>query len=147
MKSLLFTLLSVCVCFADDVTVSWDANSEYDLSGYRICYGTTSGDYQNVIDVRNVTEHIITGLGQEAIYFFVVTAYDMAGNESGFSKEVVYIPTDFNGYTKIVLYNILGQRVGEFDRVDMYNLASGVYIKVYWYGSMLIKTERIGFIR
>lgn len=70
------------------VIVSWDANRENDLAGYRIYYGTHSADYNRQISVGNVTSHRVDGLEEGRRYFFAVTAVDFSGNESGFSNEV-----------------------------------------------------------
>jgi len=69
-------------------TVSWDANTERDLSGYKIYYGTSSGNYDDVLDVGNTTSFIINRLKDMRTYFFAVTAYDLSENESAFSSEV-----------------------------------------------------------
>ena len=45
-----------------EVTLAWDANTEPDLAGYNIYYGTASGDYSDSIDVGDVTEYPVTGL-------------------------------------------------------------------------------------
>ena len=77
------------------VKVSWDPNKESDLSGYKIYYGTQSRQYTQVIDVGNVTEYRINNLEGGKVYYFVVTAYDTAGNESAPSEEVsAAIPAD-----------------------------------------------------
>ncbi len=74
-------------------TVTWDANRESDLSGYRVYYGTSSRNYSQQISVGKVTLHRVSGLEEGRSYFFAVTAVDVAGNESGFSTEVsVEIP-------------------------------------------------------
>ena len=79
--------------FAETATVSWDANTESDLSGYKIYYGTSSGSYDDVVDVGNTTSFSINNLVDGTTYFFVVTAFDFSGNESGFSNEVSFTPT------------------------------------------------------
>ncbi len=71
-------------------TVTWDANTESDLSGYKVYYGTSSGNYFDVIDVGNTTSFLINGLLIETTYFFAVTAFDFSGNESEFSDEVSF---------------------------------------------------------
>lgn len=73
-------------------TLSWGANAESDLSGYNVYYGTASGSYLQSrgrgVDVGNTTTYTITGLNRGVRYYFVVTAYDYAGNESVYSDEV-----------------------------------------------------------
>ena len=75
---------------AADVTIAWDANSEPDLDGYIVYYGTASGDYSNSFDVGNKTEHPLNGLSAGTTYYFAVKAYDTSDNQSDFSKELVY---------------------------------------------------------
>ncbi|MCH8981657.1 Ig-like domain-containing protein, partial [candidate division KSB1 bacterium] len=84
---------STTLAFAETATVSWDANTESDLSGYKIYYGTSSGSYDDVVDVGNTTSFSINNLVVGTTYFFVVTAFDFSGNESGFSNEVSFTPT------------------------------------------------------
>ena len=74
------------------VTLSWDPNTEEDLAGYKIHYGTTSGVYDIDKDVGNVVSFSIDSLDVGTTYFLVVSAYDFSGNESGFSDEVSTIP-------------------------------------------------------
>lgn len=73
-------------------TVSWDANSEIDLVGYKIYYGKSSGSYESQVYVGNVTSYRLTGLEEGRRYYFVATALDFSGNESGFSNEVNGVP-------------------------------------------------------
>jgi fibronectin type III domain protein len=73
-------------------TVTWDANTEPDVIGYRVYFGTSAGNYQQArgagIDVSGRTNYTVTGLASGMRYFFVVTAVDASGNESAFSREV-----------------------------------------------------------
>lgn len=86
MVALLFLLTKTAS--AGELTVSWDANAESDLKGYKLYYGTSTGNYNTVVDVGNVINYNLTGLSEGETYFFAVTAYDTAYNESGFSDEV-----------------------------------------------------------
>ncbi|MCS6291045.1 MAG: fibronectin type III domain-containing protein [Nitrospira sp.] len=71
-------------------TVSWNANTEPDLAGYRIYVGTRSGSYGFIgpFEVSNRTSFTITNLPVGATYFFAVSAFDKSGNESAKSAEV-----------------------------------------------------------
>ena len=55
-------------------------------------YGTTPGVYLQArgagVNVGANTSHTTSGLVSGRTYYFAVTAYDAAGNESGFSGEV-----------------------------------------------------------
>ena len=86
-------LVAICLLFpasalAGHLDLAWDPNSEPDLAGYRIYYGTSSGDYSDWIDVSKATSVRITGLSDDTEYFLALTAYDTSGNQSDFSGEV-----------------------------------------------------------
>ena len=69
------------------VTVTWTANSEADLRGYRVYVGTRSGVRSQSFDVGNVTSTRLT-LPLGSTYWFSVAAYDSSGNESSPSGEI-----------------------------------------------------------
>ncbi|MBI3606761.1 MAG: fibronectin type III domain-containing protein [Nitrospirae bacterium] len=73
--------------FAGDAILAWDPNTEPDLAGYKVHYGTAPGTYSVVSDVGDVTTLTVTGLGP-GTYYLAVTAYDTSGNESAASNEV-----------------------------------------------------------
>ena len=82
---------------AAQATLAWDPNTESDLAGYRIHYGTASGSYTVHTDVHNVTTYTVTGLTAGQTYYFAATAYDASGNESGYSNPVSYAVPSANG--------------------------------------------------
>jgi fibronectin type 3 domain-containing protein len=73
-----------------NATVSWNANTESDLAGYRIYVGTRSGSYGFVgpFEVTKGTSFTVQNLPLGATYFFAVSAFDKSGNESAKSAEV-----------------------------------------------------------
>lgn len=77
------------------VKLTWTANSEADLQGYRVYYGTAPGVYGQVqgagIDAGTATEFTVLALQPGSTYHLAVTAYDQAGNESGYSSELIGI--------------------------------------------------------
>jgi len=73
---------------ADCLALSWDPNGEPDLAGYRVYYGISSRDYDNIADVGNVSSCSLSGLEPNTRYYVALTAYDTSYNESGFSDEV-----------------------------------------------------------
>jgi hypothetical protein len=75
---------------SSSVTLTWKANTESDLAGYKVYRATSSGAYGAPIAAipGNTTSYTATGLQLNTTYFFVITAYDIAGNESAFSNEV-----------------------------------------------------------
>jgi Concanavalin A-like lectin/glucanases superfamily/Fibronectin type III domain len=72
--------------------VTWSANTESDLSGYRVYYGTSSRNYPNSISVGKVTSATISNLTKGIKYYFALKAVDTGGNLSGYSAEVSKIP-------------------------------------------------------
>jgi hypothetical protein len=77
------------------LVLTWEANLENDLAGYRIYYGNQSKDYDSSISVGKVTQYEITDLDAGRRYFIALTAIDLAGNESAFSEEVtIAFPTE-----------------------------------------------------
>ena len=94
----LFTILAILaiagIAQAATVQVTWNPNTEPDLAGYKIYYGTASGVYGDPIDVGNVTGHVMEITPQHgATYYFALTAYDTSGNESGYSDEATcFVP-------------------------------------------------------
>lgn len=82
------------------VTFEWNANTETDLTGYRLYMSPTSGQYtygqaNALASVGNVTTtQVSITLDEGAKRYFVLTAFDNAGNESGPSNEVSWTAPD-----------------------------------------------------
>jgi hypothetical protein len=75
-------------------TLSWipptenvDGSPLLDLSGYKIYFGTTQGNYTELVNLANpgLTMYVADTLGS-GTYYFVITAYDSTGNESVYSN-------------------------------------------------------------
>ena len=89
-------LLPPEISHSEQVTLSWDAPTTYTdgtsltdyFGGYKVYYGTSSGNYPNVTDVGDVTAYTVSNL-PAGNYYFAVTTYDKFGNESDYSNEVV----------------------------------------------------------
>jgi len=88
---LLAAAITVLACSASaraaDVTLAWDANTEADLAGYKIYYGTAPGVYGAPMTIGLQTTYTLTNLSP-GTYYFAVTAFNTSGLESGFSNEV-----------------------------------------------------------
>src|SRR5438552_175041 len=85
-----FWALALPAAASPNVSLAWDANTESDLAGYIVNYGTAAGQYTNLVDVGNVTNSTVSNLQYGVTYYFVVTAYNASGLESDPSNEVSY---------------------------------------------------------
>lgn len=73
---------------SSQIDLDWSNNTESDLSYYNVYRSTTSGDsYSRIASNVKVSKYSDTGLTAETTYYYVVTAVDKSGNESGYSKE------------------------------------------------------------
>ena len=83
-------------------TLSWTANAETDIEGYRVYYdidsgypysGTGATQGASSIDVGNVTSYNLAGLPANTNIYFTVLAYDTSGDEwtgeSWYAREVI----------------------------------------------------------
>jgi hypothetical protein len=88
--------LSTGIAYAAQLTLAWNPNTEQDLAGYKIYYGTSSGAYEVAVNVGKWTSCTIDGFKEGRTYYLAATAYDVYGNESGFSNEVSYTFTELD---------------------------------------------------
>jgi len=79
------------VACAEQVTLAWNASPSSAVTGYRLYYGTQSGNYANFIDTGTQTQGTITGLQDNVTYYSAVTAYDAQGAESPASNQVNFV--------------------------------------------------------
>lgn len=97
--AVLFFAFYANTALAGSATVTWNANTEPDLSGYKIYYGTgqrTGTDpkicglcgYSNTVNAGNVRTYTFNNLTDGLTYYFSVSAYDTSNNESVFSPQV-----------------------------------------------------------
>ncbi len=122
----LYLLCIPGVVLASSLQISWNPNTETDLSGYKIYYGNASGVYTSYINVRNNTSVAIGGFFEGRTYYIAVTAYDYSGNESGYSQEVsVSIPEGRPGILNTIFSwaaNLLSGWQGIGSQLSQYNL-------------------------
>jgi hypothetical protein len=100
---LLFTVLLVACCgggggnggsSGGTIKLAWEPNTESDLAGYHVYYGTSSGAYTNLVDAGMGTlsdgtvTYSLTNLTKGQTYCIAVTAYNTSYYQSGFSNEV-----------------------------------------------------------
>jgi hypothetical protein len=96
LRSVTFRQLSIETFTLDDsIKIRWNQNREPDLAGHRVHYGFQTRSYSRAVDVKKAT-HFQPILEPESIYYFAVSAYDTAGNSSGYSDEVRFYLTSIN---------------------------------------------------
>lgn len=93
------------ITYGADITLSWRANVEPELSGYRVYYhpGQSAPPYKGVdanegispvhlkpteVTIGNICSFKLTGIRENQAYYFVVTAVNTEGIESYYSNEV-----------------------------------------------------------
>ena len=122
MKKLIVVLLCVTVMFSlavvaiaskiegEFVGFVWDASTETDLAGYRIYRSDTAGSYVYGEESLNLVFDVACTGGNTTVacttwqtdmtplgtWFFVITAFDFAGNESAPSDELTETVVAYN---------------------------------------------------
>jgi len=93
----IFLLFSIPLCqlsLAAQIRLAWDPNTERDLAGYNVYYGTASWSFGDPIKLRKVTTYTLTGLKQSQTYCIALKAYDWSRLDSYFSNQVCVIAHD-----------------------------------------------------
>jgi len=89
---LLAVLFGLCsMAHAGTVNLAWTGNAESDLAGYRLYYGETprtQGAYTHAVTIGQKEATAWSLSLDPGTYYFALTAYDEAGNESELSAEV-----------------------------------------------------------
>ena len=88
--------ITVSAATTQSATLDWtppatrtDGSALTNLAGFKVYYGTAAGVYPNVVTLANagLVTDVVTSLGT-GTWYFVVTAYDGTGAESGYSNMV-----------------------------------------------------------
>jgi hypothetical protein len=89
LSAVLALLLFSSNLFAASANLAWDASTSSGVGGYKVSYGTSSGNYTSTIDAGNSTTYALSGLPEGTQYYFAVKAYDSTKTtESAYSNEV-----------------------------------------------------------
>jgi fibronectin type 3 domain-containing protein len=84
----ILALLASGSAFAATTNLAWDANTEADLAGYKIYRSTTPGGPYTLSQTLGRVTTCVETTTVDGTYYWVATAYDNAGNESGYSNQV-----------------------------------------------------------
>jgi hypothetical protein len=99
-----FIALLTSTLFAGSVPLAWDPSTSPNIAGYKVYVGTSSGNYGAPITIGNQTSYTVTGL-TAGIKYFAVTAFNTAGEESGFSNEIfTIIPSGISSVTLAITW-------------------------------------------
>ncbi|MFC1946898.1 fibronectin type III domain-containing protein, partial [Chloroflexota bacterium] len=104
----------------EQIILDWDDNSEGDLTGYNIYRSTTSGSgYTKInptlVTTSNYTDYPLWGGGT---FYYVVTALDLASNESDHSNEDTTTANDVAPTVPVGLVTTPGDRQVSLDWND-----------------------------
>lgn len=98
-----------------EVSLHWLANTESDISGYRIYLApcaTGSGCPYDRIGTTSATDFVATGLTNGVTRFYAVAAVDRAGNESALSYETVFDTPRPAGGATLTNFTVQAQNSG-----------------------------------
>ena len=140
-------MFSPTTALAASVTLRWQANQEPDISSYNLYYGTQSRNYGLPIPVGNETSYTVDNLTAGTAYYFALTAVDTAGNESGYSAEVVanattsepatedsqLLPSTNNGLQSVVLVTSVSSPQPEGRMIQLMAQVNGTELAFYQY--------------
>ncbi|ABQ26507.1 Ig-like domain-containing protein [Geotalea uraniireducens] len=91
-----FFLAGQATCFATNVALQWNPNTDANLAGYKVYYQADSSTTPfngtgSPMDVSNQTTATVSNLDPGRTYYFAVSAYDTSGVESSYSN-IVTVP-------------------------------------------------------
>lgn len=146
-RVLIFLMLRLLMvqtaCFAETVSLSWDANTESDLAGYKVYYkadssslpfdGTGAVEGASPVDVYNLTAATVSGLDPRRTYYFAVTAYNTTGIESPYSNIVTVLESVTTSLSDVLLAVQIGSgRVSptaeQVIRLDVAPIVNGISV-------------------
>ena len=81
------------------VVLEWTPNKEEDLDGYRVYRSSAQGSgYSKMVSVtKKLARYVDNTVTNDVTYYYVVSAFDVTGNESPFSDEVSIMPSALKG--------------------------------------------------
>ena len=117
----------VTQAYSAQSTLSWDAVSDPAVVGYKLHYGDTPGSYTKTLDTGKMTSLTVDDLAEGQTYYFASTAYDSAGNQSGYSNEVAKFVPSSTQYSLMVAQNGTGAGTVAGSGITCGSVCSNVY--------------------
>lgn len=74
------------------INLTWNAVTDSSLDGYKIYFGTSSGNYGAPVKVGNVTAHQLTQLTNGTPYYIAISSVNTFGTESAKCTEIMVTP-------------------------------------------------------
>ena len=106
-------LLAMALCGEarglQNVSLAWNANTDTNVAGYYLYFGTNSTNLSSRVDVGNNTTATITGLsGKSVNYYFQATAYNNSRMESPPSNQAQFTTSSNSGPSLAALPSVAG---------------------------------------
>lgn len=81
------------IALSGELTLQWDANTDADLSGYRLYQtewtGGTTSEWVKILDIEKDKTAVVIDIDLTKNYIWYLTAFDVSGNESQASNIAV----------------------------------------------------------
>lgn len=118
--------------FDASIELSWRSNGEPDLAGYNIFVSTAYDGRYDLIGTSRTPRFLDTGARNGVTFYYAVTAFDINGNESSLSSELVQgtarpegfnlVLSDVRSFPRTAGYDFSAETVVPFDDAgaDMY---------------------------
>lgn len=124
---ILWSLVSLSAADAAPGTVNlaWNANPETDIAGYRVHYGTTSGNLDRIVTVGTTPEATLSGLEPGALYHCSVQAFNTSELASPLSAEIAFVAPGAATFPEIAVEQASGSVLNDgqsgvsFTKVDL----------------------------
>ncbi|MDD2335986.1 MAG: malectin domain-containing carbohydrate-binding protein [Geobacteraceae bacterium] len=120
-------LSSAMSAYSAQATLSWDAVNDPGVAGYKLYYGSAPGSYTNSVDTGKTTSVTVNDLADGNTYYFVSTAYDSAGTQSGYSNEVNKSVPSSTQYSLLIGQNGTGTGTVTGSGIDCGSVCTNAY--------------------
>ena len=95
-----------------EINLTWNAVSDPSLDGYKIYYGTSSGNYGAPVKIGSVTAHQLTQLTNGIPYYIAISSVNFFGAESAKCTEIMVTPNaDIDKPTSMITQPLSGSNI------------------------------------